>query len=259
MRWYKVLDYSQKFFNFLYPFFKETEILQDFNPWNTHFRIVNGVRGSNKVSPFEISRDEERKWRILFVILWEKRNARVSNIYIYIYAYEWKFSSFHADSLQCVAALHQSRWVHILQPILLSLVPVISLPLSDVAETLGKDVPPPSPRTPSTSFVYTRLRIRNAASYPCRGSTHRRLSLSLSLFRSFFCSVTRDARTHVAFSTIGSIVAEQQSVIRFSQERLPRWTIARVSHRFHLECHSVFLSPSVLPKRQSECDRADKR
>lgn len=204
------------------------------------------------MSPFEISRDEERKWRILFVILWEKRNARVSNIYIY--AYEWKFSSFHADSLQCVAALHQSRWVHILQPILLSLVPVISLPLSDVAETLGKDVPPPSPRTPSTSFVYTRLRIRNAASYPCRGSTHRRLSLSFSLFL-LFCH----ARTHVAFSTIGSIVAEQQSVIRFSQERLPRWTIARVSHRFHLECHSVFLSPSVLPKRQSECDRADKR
>lgn len=194
MRWYKVLDYSQKFFNFLYPFFKETEILQDFNPWNTHFRIVNGVRGSNKVSPFEISRDEERKWRILFVILWEKRNARVSNIYIYIYAYEWKFSSFHADSLQCVAALHQSRWVHILQPILLSLVPVISLPLSDVAETLGKDVPPPSPRTPSTSFVYTRLRIRNAASYPCRGSTHRRLSLSFSLFLLFCharCAYTR--------------------------------------------------------------------
>lgn len=87
----------------------------------------------------------------------------------------------------------------------------------------------------------------------------RHTDVSLSLFRSFFCSVTRDARTHVAFSTIGSIVAEQQSVIRFSQERLPRWTIARVSHRFHLECHSVFLSPSVLPKRQSECDRADKR
>lgn len=192
MKWYKVLDYSQKFFNFLYPFFKETEILQDFNPWNTHFRIVNGVRGSNKVSPFEISRDEERKWRILFVVLWEKRNARVSNIYIY--AYEWKFSSFHADSLQCVAALHQSRWVHILQPILLSLVPVISLPLSDVVETLGKDVLPLSPRTPSTSFVYTRLRIRNAASYPCRGSTHRRLSLSFSLFLLFCharCAYTR--------------------------------------------------------------------
>lgn len=192
MKWYKVLDYSQKFFNFLYPFFKETEILPDFNPWNTHFRIVNGVRGSNKVSPFEISRDEERKWRILFVVLWEKRNARVSNIYIY--AYEWKFSSFHADSLQCVAALHQSRWVHILQPILLSLVPVISLPLSDVVETLGKDVLPLSPRTPSTSFVYTRLRIRNAASYPCRGSTHRRLSLSFSLFLLFCharCAYTR--------------------------------------------------------------------
>lgn len=124
----------------------------------------------------------------------ERRETRELAIYIYIYAYEWKFSSFHADSLQCVAALHQSRWVHILQPILLSLVPVISLPLSDVVETLGKDVPPPSPRTPSTSFVYTRLRIRNAASYPCRGSTHRRLSLSFSLFLLFCharCAYTR--------------------------------------------------------------------
>lgn len=124
----------------------------------------------------------------------ERRETRELAIYIYIYAYEWKFSSFHADSLQCVAALHQSRWVHILQPILLSLVPVISLPLSDVVETLGKDVLPLSPRTPSTSFVYTRLRIRNAASYPCRGSTHRRLSLSFSLFLLFCharCAYTR--------------------------------------------------------------------
>lgn len=82
MKWYKVLDYSQKFFNFLYPFFKETEILPDFNPWNTHFRIVNGVRESNNwlgVAVRNFSR-----WREMFVVLWEKRNARVSNIYIHI-------------------------------------------------------------------------------------------------------------------------------------------------------------------------------
>lgn len=179
-------------------------------------------------------KSERESGEYCLVVLW-KRNARVDDIYIY----EWKFSSFHADSLQCVAVLHQSRWVHILQPILLSLVPVISLPLSDVAETLGKDVPP---RTPSTSFVYTRLRIRNAASYLRRGSTHRRLSFSLSLF--FALSFVLSRAMRAAFATIGSIVAEQRSTLRFSQERLSRWTITRVFHRFQLECYSVFFSPT---------------
>lgn len=53
-----------------------------------------------------------------------------------------------------------------------------------------------SPRTPSTSFVYTRLRIRNA---PSRIDTQTSLFLSLSLS---FCSLAR-----VAFATIGSIAA----------------------------------------------------
>lgn len=146
-------------------------------------------------------KSERESGEYCLVVLW-KRNARVGEIYMYIY--ERKFSSFHADSLQCVAALHQSRWVHILQPILLSLVPVISLPLSDVAETLGKDVPP---RTPSTSFVYTRLRIRNAASYPRRGSTHTHIHVSLSLSFALSFVLSRAIRVHVAFATIGSIVA----------------------------------------------------
>lgn len=110
---------------------------------------------------------------------------------VYTYIHEWKFSSFHADSLQCVAALHQSRWVHILQPILLSLVPVISLPLSDVAETLGKDA-----HTVDFICVHT-------VTYSQRGLVSpSRIDTQTSLFLSLFSSLAR-----VAFATIGSIAA----------------------------------------------------
>lgn len=139
--------------------------------------------------------------------------------------------------------------MHILQPILLSLVPVISLPLSDVAETLGKDVPP---RTPSTSFVYTRLRIRNAASYLRRGSTHRRLSFSLSLFRSFFCSLTRDAR-----SFCNDRINRGRAAIDASF--LPGTVVAMNDHACLPSIPARMLFRIFLPNRENECDRTDQR
>lgn len=71
---------------------------------------------------------------------------------------------------------------------------------------------------------------------------HTDVSLSLSLF--FALSFVLSRAMRAAFATIGSIVAEQRSTLRFSQERLSRWTITRVFHRFQLECYSVFFSPT---------------
>lgn len=179
------------------------------------------------------------------VVLW-KRNARVDDIYIYTSGNSQVFMQ-TASSVSRCCTNHVECIFFNLSSCLLS--PLFLFLFQTSPRHLGKMCPRAHHRLHLCTHGYvfaTRPRIsvedRHTAS----------LFLSLSLFRSFFCSLTRDAR-----SFCNDRINRGRAAIDASF--LPGTVVAMNDHACLPSIPARMLFRIFLPNRENECDRTDER
>lgn len=195
-------------------------------------------------SKFLAMKSERESGEYCLVVLW-KRNARVDDIYIYTSGNSQVFMQ-TASSVSRCCTNHVECIFFNLSSCLLS--PLFLFLFQTSPRHLGKMCPRAHHRLHLCTHGYvfaTRPRISVE-------DRHTDVSLSLSLFRSFFCSLARDAR-----SFCNDRINRGRAAIDASF--LPGAVVAMNDHACLPSIPARMLFRIFLPNRENECDRTDQR